>query len=159
MQNFFPSSNTSLLSKKGDRWFISYLKGPQCYDSWNKTYSFLALPRFILTHICIYSHCKWRASENQYKCLVPIYAFPEMKLRGRIISKTEFQIHVSVSDIPKIGLPIMLKPNRQTNRSQVHGNRERCYRQSCFTKLAHGPPSKQTSPPPRTPSSSVSSKS
>jgi hypothetical protein len=25
----------------------------------------------------------------QYKCLVPIYVFPEMKLRGILISKTE----------------------------------------------------------------------
>ncbi len=25
----------------------------------------------------------------QYKCLVPIYVFPEMKLQGLIISKTE----------------------------------------------------------------------
>jgi hypothetical protein len=25
----------------------------------------------------------------QYKCLVPIYVFPEMKLRGLVISKTE----------------------------------------------------------------------
>jgi hypothetical protein len=26
---------------------------------------------------------------TQYKCLVPIYTFPEMKLRGLDISKTE----------------------------------------------------------------------
>jgi hypothetical protein len=25
----------------------------------------------------------------QYKCLVPIYVFPEMKLRGLVFSKTE----------------------------------------------------------------------
>jgi len=25
-------------------------------------------------------HCKWRAEEILYKCLVPIYVFPEMKL-------------------------------------------------------------------------------
>jgi hypothetical protein len=25
----------------------------------------------------------------QYKCLVPIYVFPEMKLRGLVIPKTE----------------------------------------------------------------------
>jgi hypothetical protein len=75
----------------------------------------------------------------QYKCLVPIYVFPEMKLRGLLISKTELgynvlspniQIHVSVSDlyIPMISLPILLQPNRQTdpgsweslNRSQIH---------------------------------------
>ncbi len=49
---------------------------------------------------------------------------------------------------PRIGLPIMLQPNRQTNRSQVHGNWERGYRQACFIKLAHDPSAKQTSPPP-----------
>jgi hypothetical protein len=31
----------------------------------------------------------------QYKCLVPIYVFPEMKLRGLVISKTEFEFSVS----------------------------------------------------------------
>jgi hypothetical protein len=46
---------------------------------------------------------------------VPIYVFPEMKLRGLVISN--FNIHVSVSDLcfPKIGLPIFLQPNRQTD--------------------------------------------
>ncbi len=33
--------------------------------------------------------CKWRAGEIQYKCMVPIYVFPEMKLRGLVISKKE----------------------------------------------------------------------
>jgi hypothetical protein len=60
----------------------------------------------------------------QYKCLVPIYVFPEMKLHGRAISKTElyvlshnFHIHVSACDlyIPRTNLPILLKPNRQTD--------------------------------------------
>jgi hypothetical protein len=55
----------------------------------------------------------------QYKCLVPIRVFPEMKLRGLVISKTElvynvlspnFHIHISMRDlyIPSIGLPILL---------------------------------------------------
>jgi hypothetical protein len=76
---------------------------------------------------------------QKYKCLVPIYVFLEMKLRGLVISKTEFQnvlspnfdIHESVSDlyIPRICLTILLQPNRQTdpgttvysiNRSQTH---------------------------------------
>ncbi len=35
-------------------------------------------------------HRKWRAALRiQYKCLVPIYVFPEMKLRSLLISKTE----------------------------------------------------------------------
>ncbi len=50
----------------------------------------------------------------QYKCLVLIYAFPEIKLHGLVISKTELQCSVSqfphsitVNDlyIPRIGLP------------------------------------------------------
>jgi hypothetical protein len=44
----------------------------------------------------------------QYKCLVPIYVFPEMKLCVLLISKTKLQyslsqfhihVHVSVSDL------------------------------------------------------------
>ncbi len=64
----------------------------------------------------------------QYKCLVPIYVFPEMKLRAALLFPKQncnimcpnFHIHVSVSNlyIPRIGLPILLQPNRQTN----HGN-------------------------------------
>jgi hypothetical protein len=34
---------------------------------------------------------------NQYKCLVPIYVFPEMKLHGLVISKTELHVQCSVS--------------------------------------------------------------
>jgi hypothetical protein len=58
-----------------------------------------------------------------YKRLVPIYVFPEMKLCGLIIFKTElycsfsqFHIH-SVSDLynPRTGLPILLQPSRQTD--------------------------------------------
>ncbi len=42
----------------------------------------------------------------QYKCQVPIYVFPEMKLRGLVISRQNyyvlspnFHIHVSLSDL------------------------------------------------------------
>jgi hypothetical protein len=42
----------------------------------------------------------------QYKCQVPIYVFPEMKLGGLVISKQNynvlypnFHVHVSVSDL------------------------------------------------------------
>ncbi len=44
----------------------------------------------------------------------PIYVFPEMKLRGLV---PNYYIHVSVSYlyIPRIGLPIWLQQNRQTN--------------------------------------------
>ncbi len=50
----------------------------------------------------------------QFKCLVPIYVFPEMKLRGASLFPKQnyidlspiFHIHVSVSDlhISRIGL-------------------------------------------------------
>ncbi len=71
-----------------------------------------------------YVHCKLRACENPVKSLVPIYVFAEMKLRGLVIFKTKynvlspnFHIHLSVCDlyIPRIGLFILLQPNRQTD--------------------------------------------
>jgi hypothetical protein len=48
----------------------------------------------------------------------PIYVFPEMKLRGLVPS---FNIHVSVNDlyIPRIGLPILLQQNRQTDPGNI----------------------------------------
>ncbi len=44
----------------------------------------------------------------------PIYVYPELKLHGLVPNS---YIHVSVSDlyIPRIGLPIWLQQNRQTN--------------------------------------------
>ncbi len=47
-----------------------------------------------------------------------MYVFPEMKLRGLVPNS---YIHVSVSDlyIPRIGLPIWLQQNRQTNPGNV----------------------------------------
>jgi hypothetical protein len=36
----------------------------------------------------------------QYKCLFPIYVFPEMKLRDLVISKTE--LYCSVSHFPHL---------------------------------------------------------
>jgi hypothetical protein len=60
----------------------------------------------------------------KFICLVPIYAFPEMKLRGLVFPKQNynglspnFSIHVSVSNlyIPRNCLPILMQPNRQTN--------------------------------------------
>ncbi len=60
----------------------------------------------------------------QYKCLDPVDVFQEIKPcgGGLVISRTEFcfplpsfHIHVLVSDLyfPRIGLPILLQPNRQ----------------------------------------------
>jgi hypothetical protein len=48
---------------------------------------------------------------------VTMYVFPEMNLRGLVTSS---YIHVSMSDlyIARIGLPIWLQQNKQTN----HGN-------------------------------------
>jgi hypothetical protein len=64
---------------------------------------------------------------NQYKCLVPIYVLPEMKLlslaslfpkQNYNVLSPDFLIHVSMSGlyIPRIDLPILLQPkNRQTD--------------------------------------------
>jgi hypothetical protein len=64
----------------------------------------------------------------QYKCLVPIYVFPEMKLRASLFPKQNynvlspnFHIHVSMRDlyIAWIGLPTLLQPNRQTDPGNI----------------------------------------
>ncbi len=64
----------------------------------------------------------------QYKRLVLIYVFPEMKLCASLFPKQKynilspgFHIDVSVSDlyIPRIGLPILLQPNRQTDPGNI----------------------------------------
>ncbi len=49
---------------------------------------------------------------------IPIYVFPEKKLRGL---SPNFHIHVSVSDlyIPTICPPIFLEQNRQTDRWNI----------------------------------------
>jgi hypothetical protein len=46
------------------------------------------------------------------------YVFLEIKLRGLVPS---FHIHTSVSDlyIPRIRPPILLQPNRQTDRGNI----------------------------------------
>ncbi len=61
----------------------------------------------------------------QYKCLVPIYVFPEMKLlfpkqNYNALSPSSY-IHISVRDlyISRIGLPILLLGN--TRRWTYHG--------------------------------------
>jgi hypothetical protein len=48
----------------------------------------------------------------------PIYVFPEIKLRGPSLN---FYIHIFVGDsyTPTIGLPILLQPNRQTDRGNI----------------------------------------
>ncbi len=51
----------------------------------------------------------------QYKCLVPIYVFPEMKLlfpkQNYNVLSPSFYTHISVRDlyISRIGLPILLQ--------------------------------------------------
>jgi hypothetical protein len=71
----------------------------------------------------------------QYKFLVKILVFLEMKLQGSLFPNRNynflfpnFHIHVSVSDlyIPRIGQPILLQPNKADrsweyiNRSRIH---------------------------------------
>ncbi len=67
----------------------------------------------------------------QYKYLVLIYVYPEMKLCGLVIFKTELEFSVFrfpdsciVSDlyIPRIGVPFLLQPNRQTDPGNIYYN-------------------------------------
>jgi hypothetical protein len=44
---------------------------------------------------CYTPTLQMKAGENQYKCLIPIYVFPEMKLCSLLISKREFLCSVS----------------------------------------------------------------
>ncbi len=64
----------------------------------------------------------------QYKCLVPIYVFPEMKLCSLLIPKKELYVrspnsytHLSVRDlyISRIGLSISLRPNMWTDPGNI----------------------------------------
>ncbi len=61
-----------------------------------------------LININIHAHCKE----------ISIYVFPEKELRG---FSPNFHIHASVSDqyISRIGPPIFLEQNRQTDRGDI----------------------------------------
>jgi hypothetical protein len=59
----------------------------------------------------------------QYKCLVPISVFPEMKLlfpKHNVLSRSSYT-HISVRDlyISRIGLPILLQENMWTNPENI----------------------------------------
>jgi hypothetical protein len=67
----------------------------------------------------------------QYKCMVPIYVFPKIKLlfpkQNYNVLSPSFYTHISVRSlyISRIGLPILLQGNMWTdlgkiNRSQTH---------------------------------------
>jgi hypothetical protein len=75
-------------------------------------------------------HCKNEGSVSiQVKYLVPIYVFPEMSCAASLFPKQNyshvlspnFHIHVDLSDlyIPRIGQPILLQPNRQTDPGNI----------------------------------------
>ncbi len=51
----------------------------------------------------------------------PIYVFPEMKLRG-LVPNSCIYVFVSDSDlcIPRIGLPLWLQQNRQTDPGNIY---------------------------------------
>jgi hypothetical protein len=65
-----------------------------------------------------------------YKCLVPIYVFPEMKLCSLLISKTELEYSVSqflhsyicerFMNISRVGLPILLQGNMWTDPGNIY---------------------------------------
>jgi hypothetical protein len=82
------------------------MKGPLLYVRYSLS---LHLPKFQqISRVPPSLHC----AEN------PIYVFPEMKLCGRVPNS---YIHVSVSNLynPRIGLPIWLQKNRQTDPGNI----------------------------------------
>jgi hypothetical protein len=62
----------------------------------------------------IFSQVRDEISSRVHCTENPIYVFPGMNLRGHVPNS---DIHVSVRDlyIPRIGLPIWLQQNRQTD--------------------------------------------
>ena len=69
----------------------------------------------------------------QYKCLVPIYVFPEKKL---LFTKQNYNVlsprsytHISVKDfyISRIGLPILIQRNMYVDRSWKYMNRSQTH--------------------------------
>ncbi len=65
----------------------------------------------------------------QYKCLVPIYVFPEMKLlfpkqNYNVLSPSSYT-HISVRDlyIPRIDLHVLLQGNKWTDTGNIYVNR------------------------------------
>ncbi len=87
-----------------------------------------SLPKIILKIIfrcvpIVDSHCKWRPVRIQYKYLVPMYVLPEMNCAASLFPKQNynvlspnFHIYLFVCDlyIPRINLPMLLQPNRQS---------------------------------------------
>jgi hypothetical protein len=77
----------------------------------------------------LYRTDKFTANEGplriQYKCLVPIYEFPEMKLlfpkqKYNVLSPSSYA-HISVRDlyISRIGLPVLLQGNMWTDPGNI----------------------------------------
>jgi hypothetical protein len=80
----------------------------------------------------------------QYKCLVSIYVFPEMKLCSLLTSKTEFYCAVSqflqsyICErfiFSRIGLSILLRPNMWTDPGNIHINRSQTHECGNWTGL------------------------
>ncbi len=100
--------------------FITFSCLPLSISSSNESPSFFSIDR--MSKICC---SPYTANEEpvriQYKFQVPIYVFPAKKLHLLVSSNNvlspNFHIPVSVSDlyIPRIGLPILLQPNRNRN--------------------------------------------
>jgi hypothetical protein len=71
------------------------------------------------------AHCKWRLLRIQYKCWVPIYVFPAMKLlfpkqNYKVLSPSSYP-HISVRDlyISRICLPILQQENIWTDHETI----------------------------------------
>ncbi len=80
-------------------------------------------------HLCVQCTANEGPVTIQYKCLVPIYVFPEVKLRASSLFPKQnynalspnFYIHVSVCNFytPRTDLPILLQPNRQNDPGNI----------------------------------------
>jgi hypothetical protein len=84
---------------------------------------------FLIMMTIFHTFCHCTANEGpvrfQYKCLVSIYVFPEMKF---LFSKQNYNVlspssntHISVRDlyISRIGLPILLQINKWTDPGNI----------------------------------------
>jgi hypothetical protein len=85
----------------------------------------------------LYSKATCTAKEGtvriQYKCLVPSYLFPEIKLsfpkQNYNVLSPRSHTHISVRDlyISRIGLPILLQGNMWTDPGNIYVNRSQTH--------------------------------
>ncbi len=116
-RTFMPNWNQQILKKFGNTVFHRgwVAESSNIYTEHAKRSPFQTLPilSWSLFFQYLWAAClPWHCTENL------IYVFPEMKLCGLVPNS---YIHFSVSNlyIPRIGLPIWLQQNRQTNPGDI----------------------------------------